>query len=395
MLEKLKEYLAKYGALAIFVLIALAVISFFIMRSNVIKWKNQAAVEKEEKLRFQNNIEAANDTIKVFRDQNGNLTAEVQAYKVKVSELNDKYKNLFNLYLKEKNKQPIYIVEYRTQLDEKITNISTLVSDTAITFLDSVKYTNGNYRTISGKIPYKLTYHIKKDMVNKFAFQQALYYAYVLEENGCQNPEVVAFKDNKKISIKEALKEKDPKGIIYRVRILETTEKLSLKQVSDRYKVDEKLLVMSFSEDTYRYYIGNIVPFQNLEPMVQDTDIDTYAKLFTSKASINFSQGMNIYTGLYNDTKTGRPMISVKTDYPGLSFNNIVGADILSDKTSRKVARDMRQEFGLGLNLGYGGFIYRNKTTGVFELKHGPEISVGLNWTPRWAQFNYIKKPKE
>lgn len=395
MFEKLKEYLAKYGAIAIFLLIAATIITFFAMRKSIAKWKTQASVERQEKDRIQTNLDAAGDTIRVYRDSNGNLTSEISAYKLKITELNSKYKNLFNLYLKEKNKEPIYIVEYRTKLDEKITNISTLVSDTAITFLDSVKYTNGNYRTISGTIPYKMTYHIKKDLVNKFAFQQALYYAYVLEENGCKDPEVVAFKDNKRITIKEALKEKDPKGIIYRVKILETTENLSLKQVSDRYKVDEKLLVMSHQDNIFRYYIGNIVPFQNIEPMVENADLDTYAKLFTSPASIKFSQRANIYTGLYNDTKTGRPMISVKTDYPGLTFDKIVGADILSDNPSKKVLRNSRPEFGIGLNIGYGGFIYRNKATGNFELKTGPEISLGLNFTPKWAQFPYVKTSKQ
>jgi hypothetical protein len=385
MLDKIKEYLAKYGVIAIFVIIGLVLITMFIMRNNILSLKSKLEEEKKEKDRIENNYFASQDTIKVYKDKNGNLVSQKAAYELKIEELDKDYKKLFKLYVKEKNKEPIVIVEYRTKIDEKITNISTIVSDTSIYFIDSVRYSNGSYRSIEGNIPYKITYHIKKNLVNKFAFEKALYFAYVLEENGVNDPKVVAFKNDRIISNKIALKDIEAKNLIYRVKITESKNKLSLKELSDKYKIKEELLNQFFDDGVYTYYAGNIIPSSNIEPMVDANDINIFGNLFVDKANINLKQGISLYTGLVKDTKTNKILIDVKSDYPGLTFDNIVGADIMSDPISRKVARDFRKEFGIGLNLGYGFFLVPDGNS--YVIKRGPEISLGLNWTPKFLQF--------
>lgn len=385
MLDKIKEYLAKYGVVAIFVIIGLVLITMFIMRNNILSLKSKLEEEKKEKDRIENNYFASQDTIKVYKDKNGNLVSQKAAYELKIEELDKDYKKLFKLYVKEKNKEPIVIVEYRTKIDEKITNISTIVSDTSIYFIDSVRYSNGSYRSIEGNIPYKITYHIKKNLVNKFAFEKALYFAYVLEENGVNDPKVVAFKNDRIISNKIALKDIEAKNLIYRVKITESKNKLSLKELSDKYKIKEELLNQFFDDGVYTYYAGNIIPSSNIEPMVDANDINIFGNLFVDKANINLKQGISLYTGLVKDTKTNKILIDVKSDYPGLTFDNIVGADIMSDPISRKVARDFRKEFGIGLNLGYGFFLVPDGNS--YVIKRGPEISLGLNWTPKFLQF--------
>lgn len=385
MLDKIKEYLAKYGVIAIFVIIGLVLITMFIMRNNILSLKSKLEEEKKEKDRIENNYFASQDTIKVYKDKNGNLVSQKAAYELKIEELDKDYKKLFKLYVKEKNKEPIVIVEYRTKIDEKITNISTIVSDTSIYFIDSVRYSNGSYRSIEGNIPYKITYHIKKNLVNKFAFEKALYFAYVLEENGVNDPKVVAFKNDRIISNKIALKDIEAKNLIYRVKITESKNKLSLKELSDKYKIKEELLNQFFDDGVYTYYAGNITPSSNIEPMVDANDINIFGNLFVDKANINLKQGISLYTGLVKDTKTNKILIDVKSDYPGLTFDNIVGADIMSDPISRKVARDFRKEFGIGLNLGYGFFLVPDGNS--YVIKRGPEISLGLNWTPKFLQF--------
>jgi hypothetical protein len=386
MLDKIKEYLAKYGVIAIFVIIGLVLITMFIMRNNILSLKSKLEEEKKEKDRIENNYFASQDTIKVYKDKNGNLVSQKAAYELKIEELDKDYKKLFKLYVKEKNKEPIVIVEYRTKIDEKITNISTIVSDTSIYFIDSVRYSNGSYRSIEGNIPYKITYHIKKNLVNKFAFEKALYFAYVLEENGVNDPKVVAFKNDRIISNKIALKDIEAKNLIYRVKITESKNKLSLKELSDKYKIKEELLNQFFDDGVYTYYAGNIIPSSNIEPMVDANDINIFGNLFVDKANINLKQGISLYTGLVKDTKTNKILIDVKSDYPGLTFDNIVGADIMSDPISRKVARDFRKEFGIGLNLGYGFFLVPDGNSS-YVIKRGPEISLGLNWTPKFLQF--------
>lgn len=385
MLDKIKEYLAKYGVIAIFVIIGLVLITMFIMRNNILSLKSKLEEGKKEKDRIENNYFASQDTIKVYKDKNGNLVSQKAAYELKIEELDKDYKKLFKLYVKEKNKEPIVIVEYRTKIDEKITNISTIVSDTSIYFIDSVRYSNGSYRSIEGNIPYKITYHIKKNLVNKFAFEKALYFAYVLEENGVNDPKVVAFKNDRIISNKIALKDIEAKNLIYRVKITESKNKLSLKELSDKYKIKEELLNQFFDDGVYTYYAGNITPSSNIEPMVDANDINIFGNLFVDKANINLKQGISLYTGLVKDTKTNKILIDVKSDYPGLTFDNIVGADIMSDPISRKVARDFRKEFGIGLNLGYGFFLVPDGNS--YVIKRGPEISLGLNWTPKFLQF--------
>jgi len=286
--------------------------------------------------------------------------------------------------LKEKDKKPIVIIEYVTTNEAKITNISTLVSDTAISFIDTARFSKDNYRDIKGSIPYKITYHIKKDLVNKYAFEQALYFAYVLEESGCEYAKVVAFKNNNEIPIKEALKDKEGKNLIYKVRILQisgNSPRLTIDQVSDKYKVDKKIITTDYKDGIYSYYVGNIVPFQNLEPLIDNKNENTYADLKVYPATIDFKQGMTVYTGLYKDQKTGKPMIQVKSGYPGLEFTNIVGADIMQDEVSRKVARDFRREFGVGLNIGYGAFFVDNM------MRSGFVGTIGINYTPRFLQF--------
>lgn len=387
MFEKLKEYLAKYGALVIFILIMVAAGTILFLNWQNGRLKDKYEKEKQEVVRLEDNFDASQDTIRVFRDKNGNLTSEIKAYRLQIGELNEKYDNLFKLYVKEKNKKPVVIIEYRTKIEEKITNISTIVSDTSISFFDSVSYSEGSYRTIRGNIPYKITYHIKKDLVNKFAFEKALYFAYILEEEHLvEEAEVVAFKDDKIIKNKYALKDKEGKNIIYRVKITTSEKEIPVETISDKYKIDEKIISSRYEDGKFTYYAGNIAPDNNNLPMVEPENIDLTGKLFTGRANINFTQGIQLNTSLIRDTKTDKVFINVKTDYPGLSFSNIVGADIMQDPISRKVARGLRKEYGIGLNIGYGYFLVPDVNSG-YVIKRGPSISIGLNYSPKFLQF--------
>lgn len=387
MFEKLKEYLAKYGALVIFILVIGAIGTILFLNWQNGKLKDKYEKEKLEVARLGDNYDASQDTIKVFRDKNGNLTSEIKAYKLEITELNGKYNDLFKLYTKEKNKKPVVIIEYRTKIEEKITNISTIVSDTSISFVDSIRYSEGSYRSISGNIPYKITYHIKKDLVNKFAFEKALYFAYILEEEHLvKEAEVVAFKDDKIIKNRYALKDKEGKNIVYRIKVISSEKEVPIKNISDKYRIDEKIITSRYEDGVYTYYAGNITPNANNLPIVEPEMLDITGKLFTGKANINFNQGIQLNTSLVKDTKTDKIFINVKTDYPGLSFSNIVGADIMADPVSRKVAKGFRKEYAIGLNLGYGYFLVPDGNKG-YTVKRGPAISVGLNYSPKFLQF--------
>ena len=382
------NYIAKYSAIIIMILIALTISIILGMRWKINSLNLKLAAQVEETNRVQNNYDASQDTIKTYKDKNGNLVSEKQSYIVKLGELDTKYKNLFTLYTKEKNKEPIVIIEYVTTNEEKITNISTLVSDTSISFIDTARFSKDNYRDIKGTMPYKITYHIKKDLVNKYAFEQALYLSYFLKEKGCENSQVVAFKNSEEIPIKDALNDKEGKDLTYKVKILQVSGnevKLTPVEIADKYKINDKITTQ-YKDSIYSYYVGNIVPFQNIKPLIDNKDENTYGELKVYPATIDFKLGMTVQTGLYKDTKTNKPMIYVKSGYPGLIFTNINGADIMQDEVSRKVARQFRREFGIGFNLGYGIFPINN------VIKTGFVGSVGINYTPRFLQFGPSKK---
>lgn len=231
-------------------------------------------------------------------------------------------------------------------------------------------------------------------MVNKFAFEKALYFAYLLEENGVENAEVISFKNNKIISNKEALKDIEAKDLIYRVKIFESDKKIELKYLSDKYNIDENIILQIYKNDRYIYYAGNIIPSSNVEPLIDNKDLNIFSNLNAGKVDLDFKQRIQISTGLFKDTKTGKILINVKTDYPGIQFDNIVGADIMSDPISKKVSRDFRKEFGIGLNLGYGFFLMPDVNNG-YIIRRGPEISVGINWSPKFLQFGSSKSFKK
>jgi len=100
-------------------------------------------------------------------------------------------------------------------------------------------------------------------------------------------------------------------------------------------------------------------------------------------ADITIEQGMDIMTSLLKD-KNGKLIVQVKTNYPGVKFTSITGADIMQT-TPKKTLRTFRKQFGLGLNIGYGAVLL--PTESKFEVRYGPTISVGLNWSPKILQF--------
>lgn len=111
--------------------------------------------------------------------------------------------------------------------------------------------------------------------------------------------------------------------------------------------------------------------------------VDSVYRLIPGNASLNLGLGMNLNLGLFRDKKTGKVSILADTDYPGVKFTKLDGASIMDDPDSRKVARQMRKPWSIGLNLGYGAIV--NTSSGTVGL--GPYFGIGLNYSPKWLQF--------
>jgi len=108
-----------------------------------------------------------------------------------------------------------------------------------------------------------------------------------------------------------------------------------------------------------------------------------YNKIQGGQGNFSLEQKIKIKVGLFEDPKTKKVTIAATTSYPGLTFSQLEGADIMSDETSRKATRQFRKTWGIGIQLGYGAGVDL-KTSKIFM---GPQIGIGLHYTPKFLQW--------
>lgn len=108
---------------------------------------------KSEVSRVENNWKASLDTIRNYKDANGNSVAEIRALKLTIDEVKDSLKL-------EKGKDPVTVIEYRTKIVEKIeevpvTRVDTIIGDfnSALTF-GTNQIWGKSTRSIEGSIPF-------------------------------------------------------------------------------------------------------------------------------------------------------------------------------------------------------------------------------------------------
>jgi hypothetical protein len=368
----------------LFVFIALLIAYALWQRSRAEDYKLKYEAQLLENKRIENNNLASLDTIRTYKDKNGNLTGEILAFRLKVGELDSLYSKYFSLYLKEKNKEPKTVIQVEYVIVQNI-KAPTVVTDSSIIYKDSIAYgKNGNYTKIEGKIPYTISQHIKKDKTFEYGYNNAVLYCYNLQTRGFKDAQVVAFTNKKAIKntiipISEAVKDSTS---FFRVFLKETTydakDEIAYMSGIDKEFIDDKT-----ENGIHKYYTGIFIPKQNIEPFVELKELLTYPKLWTGLNSLDIKETATLMTSIYKNKETGKLLIQVKSDHPGITFSNIRGAEILSD--DKTVSRGVRKEFGVGVHLGIGGMLTPNSD--AWAIKFGPVISVGLNWTPRFLQF--------
>ena len=137
-----------------FLLGGMAVLFFLLMRQC-----NETANAKGEVTRIQNNLAAANDTIRNYGDENGNSVGEIKGLSLTIDELKDSLEI-------ERNKPPITIVKTKTKIVEKIVEIPVISKDTVITqgdkqFNSVVSFSSDSSwskssRSLSVSLPYTM-----------------------------------------------------------------------------------------------------------------------------------------------------------------------------------------------------------------------------------------------
>ena len=108
-----------------------------------------------------------------------------------------------------------------------------------------------------------------------------------------------------------------------------------------------------------------------------------YSKVTKGTGSFELDQKIKLKVGLFEDPKTKKVTIAATTSYPGIKFEQIEGADIMSDETSRNATKNFRKTWGIGIQLGYGAGVDL-KTSKIFM---GPQIGIGLHYTPKFLQW--------
>lgn len=172
-------------------------------------------------------------------------------------------------------------------------------------------------------------------------------------------------------------KNKPPKTIIYTEFITkDSIIKVPVYITDGNSEYDNHLTFsdsVNYSGNNYRYLNG-IIPFNyNFKDSI----------IIPGNGTFNLSQGMNINLGLYKDKKTNAIGISAETDYPGVTFTKLEGAYILDDPKSRKLTREFRKQWSLGVSVGYG-IMYDIKNS---EIRNGPYLGLGLNYQPKFLQW--------
>lgn len=133
------------------------------------KLKDEIAFNKSEIERSDYNRKIDSAKIVEYFDENGKLRAEKMPYKITFEELKNEYDSVFDLYQIEQGKIPEVIVKWKTKIKDSIIYIQTFVTDSDIILNDTMDYNNGNYRILSGSIPYNIMrYNVGDGKLTKY-----------------------------------------------------------------------------------------------------------------------------------------------------------------------------------------------------------------------------------
>jgi preprotein translocase subunit Sec61beta len=92
----------------------------------------------------------------------------------------------------------------------------------------------------------------------------------------------------------------------------------------------------------------------------------------------DFEQGIELKAAILNEN--GVNSLKITTPYPGIEFTNIENINLVNDKLNQK--NEKKAGFSIGIGAGYGINLTPNIVITV-----GPQIGIGLYWSPKWLRF--------
>lgn len=175
-------------------------------------------------------------------------------------------------------------------------------------------------------------------------------------------------------------KNKPPKTIIKTEYIIEER----IVEVPVFVETDEVGSTKLIFNDSVKYNSSNFRVLSGSIPYsIAFNPKDSTYILIPGLGDFSLDMGMNLNLGLFQDKKTREIKIKAETSYPGITFTKIDGASIMDDPESRKVLRQTRKSWSIGLSLGYGVVV----NTKSQNISHGPYMGVGLNYSPKFLQW--------
>jgi hypothetical protein len=145
------------------------VVAFVLMQCNRVKnLKEELANQKSESERVINNIEAKNSVLMQSKINDSVLLAEKLALKLTVDELKNGYSDLLVGFEKFRKQNPKVIEKITVNNHETIVKVPVYVKMDSLgngtfAFVDSLNMPDGNFRKISGIVPFLNTHYYKKD----------------------------------------------------------------------------------------------------------------------------------------------------------------------------------------------------------------------------------------
>lgn len=174
-------------------------------------------------------------------------------------------------------------------------------------------------------------------------------------------------------------KNKPPKTIIKTEYIIEER----VVEVPVFVETDESGNTALFFKDSTRHDSLNFRTLNGSIPytIVFNKEDSTY-DVVPGLGRFNMKLGMDLNLGLFKNKETGEIKIVAHTNYPGITFTNIEGASIMEEPESKKMLRQARKPWSIGLNLGYGATVDNS-----LKISHGPYMGIGLSYSPKFLQW--------
>lgn len=96
------------------------------------------------------------------------------------------------------------------------------------------------------------------------------------------------------------------------------------------------------------------------------------------ESKFDVSQNINLYAAI--EEINGYKQVRIASTYPGLNVNGIENINLINNKLNEKTPK--RDRWSVGFGIGYGVSLVNGQT-----IQFGPNIGVGLFWSPSFLQF--------